>query len=84
MQGEIDFIKTEKNGRKHVVSQETTLAALWSDLTYEARRDIVKEIIGRIDVSKESLHFVVHHISDFSQKNGETLADFPMYHNRLL
>ena len=50
-------------------------------LTYEARQEITKEVVERIDVSKESLHFEIHHISNLNQKEGETLADFPLYHN---
>ena len=78
LQGEIDFINSEDVGRQFVVSQATTLAALWSELTYEARQEITKEVVERIDVSKESLHFVIHHISSLNQKGGETLADFPI------
>jgi hypothetical protein len=47
----------------------------------------VKEKQDRVDLpgkelrgvnKKESLHFVVYHIPNFSQKDGETLSDFPM------
>ncbi|NTW87945.1 MAG: recombinase family protein [Desulfobulbaceae bacterium] len=78
LQGEIDFINSEDVGRQYVVSQATTLAALWSELSYEARQEITKEVVERIDVSKESLHFEIHHISNLNQKDGETLADFPL------
>lgn len=81
LQGEIDFLKSEDMGRQYVVSQATTLAALWSELSYEARQDITKEVVERIDVSKDSLHFEIHHISNLNQKDGETLADFPLYHS---
>jgi hypothetical protein len=80
LQGEIDFINSEDMGRQYVVSQATTLAALWPELSYEARQEITKEVVERIDVSKESLHFEIHHISNLNQKDGETLADFPLYH----
>ncbi|HBA71985.1 MAG: resolvase [Geobacteraceae bacterium GWC2_55_20] len=78
LQGEIDFIKSEETGRQYVVSQVMTLAALWQELTYEARQEIVREIVERIEVGKESLNFVIHHISNLNQKDGETLADFPI------
>jgi site-specific DNA recombinase len=78
LQGEIDFLKSEDMGRQYVVSQATTLAALWPELSYEARQEITKEVVERIDVSKESLHFEIHHISNLNQKDGETLADFPL------
>ena len=81
LQGEIDFIKSEDVGRQYVVTQATTLAALWSELTYEARQEIIKEVVERIEVSNESLHFDVHHISNLGKKDGETLADFPLYHS---
>jgi hypothetical protein len=80
LQGEIDFIQSEETGRQFVISQATTLTALWPELTYDVRREITKEVVERIEVSKESLHFVVHHISNLNIKDGETLADFPMYH----
>jgi site-specific DNA recombinase len=80
LQGEIDFIKSEDVGRQYVVSQATTLAALWSELKYESRQEITKEVVERIEVSKKSLHFDIHHISNLNQKDGETLADFPLYH----
>jgi len=79
LQGDIDFINSEDVGRQYVVSQATTLAALWSELSYEARQEITKEVVERIEVHKESLHFDIHHISNLKQKDGETLADFPMF-----
>jgi site-specific DNA recombinase len=79
LQGEIDYIKGEELGREYVVSQAKTLQALWPELTYAARQEIIKEVVERIVVSKESLNFVIHHISNLGQKDGETLADFPLY-----
>ncbi len=78
LQGEIDFLKSEDVGRQYVVNQATTLAALWPELTYGARQEITKEVAERIKVSKDSLHFDIHHISNLGKKDGETLADFPM------
>jgi site-specific DNA recombinase len=79
LQGEIDFIIGEELGRQYVVSQANTLQGLWPELTYAARQEIIKEVVERIVVSKESLNFVIHHISSLGQKDGETLADFPLY-----
>lgn len=73
-----DFINSKDVGRQFVVSQATTLAALWSEITYEARQEITSEIVERIDISKESLHFVIHHISSLNKKNGDILADIPI------
>lgn len=42
-------------------------------------QEITKEVLERIEVRKESLHFDIHHISNLKQKDGETLADFPLY-----
>ncbi len=78
LQGEIDFINSEDVGRQIVIRRATTLAALWSELSYEARQEIAKEVIERVDVSKESLHFTIHHISNPNKNDGETLADFPI------
>lgn len=77
LQGEIDFIKSEDVGRQFVASQATTLAALWPELTYEARQEITKEVVKRIEVSKESLHFDIHHISNLNQKKGRPLRISP-------
>ena len=41
---------------------------------------MMPEVVERIEVSKESPHFVIHHISDLGIKEGETLSDFPLYH----
>ena len=47
--------KMPRIGKRIVINQATTLLTLWPDLSYQARQDIVKEIVERIDVSAESL-----------------------------
>jgi len=73
------FIQSEEVGRQSVICQATKLAALLPELTYDNRQEITKEVVERIEVSKDSLHFVIQHISNLNIKNGETLADFPIF-----
>ena len=56
MQGEIDFFKSEDMGRQYVVSQATTLAALWSELSYVARQESTKRVVERINLEKTFKH----------------------------
>jgi site-specific DNA recombinase len=62
LQAEIDFIKTNEIARSYIIERATTLAALWVDLSYEAQRDIVRELAEQIDVGDDSLNFVLYHI----------------------
>ncbi len=71
-------MNNEDVGRAFVIKQATTLSALWPELSYQARQDIIKEIVEHIEVGKEALHFVIHHMPNLSQNYGETLADFPL------
>lgn len=62
LQAEIDFIKTNEIARSYIIERATTLAALWVDLSYEAQKDIVRELAEQIDVGDDSLNFVLYHI----------------------
>lgn len=66
LQAEIDFIKTNEIGKSYVIERATTLASLWPSLSYEARQQVVKELVERIDVGEDSLHFVFYYIPSFA------------------
>jgi site-specific DNA recombinase len=66
LQAEIDFIKTNEIGKSYVIERATTLASLWDSLSYEARQQVVKELVERIDVGEDSLHFVFFYIPSFA------------------
>ncbi|MDD2734568.1 MAG: recombinase family protein, partial [Desulfuromonadaceae bacterium] len=66
LQAEIDFIKTNEIGKSYVIERATTLASLWPSLSYEARQQVVKELVERIDVGEDSLHFVFFYIPSFA------------------
>jgi site-specific DNA recombinase len=42
------------------------LASLWPSLSYEARQQVVKELVERIDVGEDSLHFVFFYSPSFA------------------
>lgn len=65
LQAEIVFTKTNAIGKAYVIARATTLAALWDTMSYEARLQIVKELVERIDVCEDSLHFVFFYIPSF-------------------
>lgn len=77
LQAEIDFIKTNEIGRSYVIERATTLTSLWGMLSYEARQQVVKEVLDRVDVGEESLHFVFYYIPSFApvEKGSHTHRD---------
>lgn len=65
LQAQMDFIKTNEIGKTFIIEKASTLATIWDTLSNEARRQVVKELIERIDVSEDSLHFVFFYVSSF-------------------
>jgi len=49
LQGENDYIQSEETGRQFVVTQATTLAKLWAELTYDTRASC-KSIFRELNV----------------------------------
>lgn len=57
LQGEIDFLKTSELGRDYILTQATTLYALWDTLEYEDRTKIIKELLSRVVYQEDELLF---------------------------
>jgi len=59
VQAEIDHLKTSTATREYLIDQATTFARMWPILNEEERRKLVDELVERIELQQEKLHFVL-------------------------
>ena len=67
IEGEIAFIKTAELGRDQLLTQATSLAALWDSLDYDSRVKVTKELLSGVTYQKDQLTFEYYYLPQFME-----------------
>jgi site-specific DNA recombinase len=67
IEGEIAFIKTAELGRDKLLTQATSLAALWDTLDYDGRVKVTRELLSGVTYRKDQLTFEYFYLPQFME-----------------
>jgi hypothetical protein len=62
LEAEIDYTEVQKVGRTHILTQASHLGALWDEMTEDDQVKIVKEVVKRIIVGKDSINIEFYYL----------------------
>lgn len=69
LEAEISYMQVNEIAKKHLLDRATTLSALWDTLSSSAKDKIVKEVVSRIVVNKESINFELFYLPELMPGN---------------
>lgn len=58
LQAEIDFAKTNRFAKDYLLQRATSFSSMWPVLNEDEKRRLVEDLVDRIEIGDESLHFV--------------------------
>ena len=64
LEGEISFLKAGQAGKNQLLDRATSLSAIWDTISLADKGKIIKEIVSKIVVEKDSLHLELFHLPE--------------------
>ena len=64
LEGEISFLKVGQAGKSQLLDRATSLSAIWDTISLPDKGKIIKEIVSKIVVKKDSLHLELFYLPE--------------------
>lgn len=65
IQAELDYLETSSISKDYLIEQATTFASMWPVLNYTEKTKLIDEMVEKIEVQNDTLHFTLNYIPPF-------------------